>query len=287
MNKTVLSIFLCCCIFSAQLHAQVAEDDDFWLLLDYQPPPQNAIWLYAGADEFDGNYYGVTADLAIVDVLHFNLSATQQNYFVETTDLSWGFSGVINPSFSWGLLKTFWGKRDQLEKNDTRLMMSYFNGGFNTQLSYEKGDVVLFFTEQNFILLDSVSTDHRAAQLSLGYRWPEFYGQLSHKQHNYSRDLFILLRRPVSQLLFNSFGIQQATALAETESGILLGFQQTDVYYEIYISRIKSAVSGETNTYATLRLLKALNNQLQLGVDIEAPVNDVPFSAGLSLGILW
>ena len=106
------TVFVVLFFISTAFHEMQAatDDDDFWLLLDYEPL-QNSLWLFGGIDDVDGNYYGVTADLAIVDALHFNFSATEQNYFVQTSDLRWGFSGPINQYFSWAVLKTFWGKR--------------------------------------------------------------------------------------------------------------------------------------------------------------------------------
>ena len=282
------TVFVVLFFISTALHATQAatDDDDFWLLLDYEPL-QNALWLFGGVDDADGNYYGVTADLAIVDVLHFNFSATEQNYFVQTSDLRWGFSGPINQYFSWAILKTFWGKRDLLEKNDTRFTLSFFYDRFNAWFSYETGDVELFLRDSPRIRIDSISSDHRAYEAGLGYSWQVFYTQLSFKQHDYERDLSQLTRRPRLFLAVNPVGIQQASALAESEANVLLGIQVQDMSYEVFISRIKSAVTLESNTYATLHLAKTLSRQLTLGFDAELPVNDVPFSLGFSVGMMW
>jgi len=308
--KSIFAICLCSCVFSTQLFASPenlnqkniipeekastvsdstwGEDDTFWLLLDYEPP-QNILWLFAGADDSDGNYYGVSTDLIIAAPLHFNLSATQQKYTTESTELSWGFSGNFNNSFGWGLLHTFWGKTNKLEKNDRQLTLSYFNEGFNSRVSYETGDVELFLNDS--LEVESVSIDHSASELSLGYSWAEVYWQISHKRHHYERDLSILQRSLLLELYFqliiDPIGIQQASELAETESSILGGFQLRTISYEAYLSRIKSAVSRETDTYASLRLVKAINDQLQLGFNLDLPIQNTPLSGGLSLGYMW
>jgi len=272
----------------AVVHAAQAatDDDDFWLLLDYEAL-QNSLWLFGGIDDADGNYYGVTADLAIVDTLHFNFSATEQNYFVDTSELRWGLSGPVNQYFSWAILKTFWGKRDRLEKNDTRIELSSFYDGFTAWLSYEAGDVELFLRQSPRIHIDAISSDHRAYGLGLAYDWQVFYTQFSFKQHDYERDLSQLIRRPRLLITVNPVGIQQASALAESEAGILLGIQADKMSYEVFISRIKSAVTLESNTYATLHVAKVLSRQLTLGFDTELPVNDAPFSIGFSVGMMW
>jgi len=282
INRLIL--FFTCILFHSVQAA--TEDDDFWLLLDYEPL-QNVLWLYGGVDELDGNYYGLTADLAIIDILHFNFSATEQNYSVESTDLRWGFSGPVNRYLSWAVLKTFWGKKESLEKNDTRFSLSFFYDRFNMRGSYESGDVELFLRNSPLIRRNSVTIDHQAYEINAGYIWTGFYTQVGFKQHDYERDLSLLLRRPRIFLAANPLGIQQASALAETEANVLLGFQAEDMIYEVFISQIKSAVTEENNTYATLHLSKALTRQLELGFDFELPVNDVPFSAGLSLGVMW
>jgi hypothetical protein len=273
------------CIFFNEVQA-TTDDDDFWLLLDYEPL-QNVLWLYGGVDDADDNYYGASADLAIVDFLYFNFSATEQNYTVATTDLRWGFSGPINQYFSWAVLRTFWGKRERLEKNDTRFSLSSFYQGFSVHASYETGDVELFLRDTPRIRLDSISSDHRAYEIGAGYSWQVFYSQLSFKQHDYERDLSQLTRRPRLFLVVNPIGIQQASALAETEANILLGIQLETMSYEIFISRIKSAVTLESDTYATLHLSKTVSRQLTMGLDVELPVNDVPFSVGFSVGMMW
>ena len=285
LAKAVFLMLLFFCTFFHKVQA-TTDDDDFWLLLDYEPL-QNVLWLYGGVDDADGNYYGVTADLAIVDVLHFNFSATEQNYVAETSDLRWGFSGPINRYFSWAVLKTFWGKKERLEKNDTRFSLSSFYDGFTVRASYETGDVELFLRDAPRIRIDSISSDHQAYEIGAGYSWQVFYTQLSFKQHDYEHDLSQLTRRPRLFLAVNPIGIQQASALAETETNILLGIQHDAMTYEIFISRIKSAVTLESNTYATLHLAKTLSRQLTLGFDVELPVNDVPFSVGFSVGMMW
>jgi len=304
--KLVFTVCLCNCVFAAQLFANPEnlspqntiteekattlsdsawnEDDTFWLLLNYEPL-QNILWLFVGADEFDGNYYGISTDLIITDSLHFNLSATQQNFSAESAELNWGFSGNLNKSFGWGLSQNFWGKTNKLEKNDNQLTLSYFNAGFNSRVSYETGDVELFFNE--IFKAKSVSVDHTASELSLGYSWTEFYWQLSHKKHDYNKDLSILGRGLLLQLYFDPVGIQQASALAETESSILGGIQLQTTSYEVYLSQIKSAVSRETDTFASLRLVKAMNDQLQLSVNLDLPIKNTPLSGGLSLGYMW
>lgn len=284
--KTIFFILFFICVLFQGVQAADQQDDDFWLLLDYEPL-QNVLWLYGGADELDGNYYGLTVDLALVEALHFNFSATEQNYSAETTDLRWGFSGAINRYFSWAILKTFWGKREVLEKNDIRFSLSSFYNGFIVRASYESGDVELFLRNSPLIRRDSISSDHQAYEIGAGYSWSYFYTQLSYKQHDYEKNLSLLFTRPRLFLAINPVGIQQASALAQTEAGILLGIPYEDMIYEIYISRIKSAVTEESNSYATLHLSKILSRQLELGFDVELPVNDVPFSAGLSLGIMW
>ena len=283
--KAVFLGLLFFCTFSHKVQA-ATDDDDFWLLLDYEPL-QNVLWLYGGIDDADGNYYGVMADLAIVDVLHFNFSATEQNYVAETSDLRWGFSGPVNQYFSWALLKTFWGKRERLEKNDTRFSLSFFYDDFTVHASYETGDVELFLRDTPRIRIDSVSSDHQAYEIGAGYSGQVFYSQLSVKQHDYEQDLSQLTRRPRLFIMLNPIGIQQASALAETETSILLGIQYDAMTYEIFISRIKSAVTLESNTYATLHLAKTLSRQLMLGFDAELPVSDVPFSVGFSVGMMW
>jgi len=304
--KSIFSICFYSCIFSTQLFASPEnlnpqnliseekattlsdstwdEDDTFWLLLNYEPP-QNILWLFAGADDSDGNYYGVSTDLIITDSLHFNLYAAQQNFSSESTELSWGFSGSFNKSFGWGLSQYFWGKTSKLEKNDRQLTLSYFNEGFNSRVSYETGDVELFFNE--IFKAESASVDHSASELSLGYSWAEFYWQLSYKKHHYNKDLSFLERSLLLQIYFDPVGIQQASALAETESSILGGFQRQTISYEAYLSRIKSAVSRETDTYVSLRLVKAINDQLQLSFNLDLPIQNTPLSGGLSLGYMW
>ena len=283
--KAVFLMLLFFCTFFHKVQA-ATDDDDFWLLLDYEPL-QNVLWLYGGIDDADGNYYGVTADLAIVDVLHFNFSATEQNYLAETSDLRWGFSGPINQYFSWAVLKTFWGKRERLEKNDTRFSLSSFYDDFTVHASYETGDVELFLRDTPRIRIDSVGSDHQAYEIGAGYSGQVFYSQFSFKQHDYEYDLSQLTRRPRLFIMLNPIGIQQASALAETETSILLGIQHDAMIYEIFISRIKSAVTLESNAYATLHLAKTLSRQLTLGFDVELPVNDVPFSVGFSVGMMW
>lgn len=272
-------------LMSLKLYA--AEEDDFWLLLDYEEPLQNALWLYGGLDDQAGGYYGARADLAVVDSLHFNFAATRQNYAVETGDLRWGFSGAINQNFSWSVLKKFWGKEDRLEQNDTAFSLSFYYRRFNLRGVYESGDLELFLRQSPFISRDSVSTEHRAWELSSGYSWPVFYTQISYKQHAYDRDLSVISRRPRLYLAFDTVGIQQAAALADFEAGLLLGASAGSMVYELFITRIKSAVIEDLNTYATLRLAKSLSRQFELGFDFELPVNNVPFSAGLSLGFMW
>ena len=285
LAKTFFLMLFFFCTFFHKVQA-TTDDDDFWLLLDYEPL-QNVLWLYGGIDDADGNYYGASADLAIVDVLHFNFSATEQNYTAATTDLRWGFNGPINQYFSWAILKTFWGKREQLEKNDTRFSLSFFYDAFNAWVSYERGDVELFLRNTPRIRIASISSDHQAYETGVAYSWPFFYTQLSFKQHDYERDLSQLTRRPRLFLAVNPVGIQQASALAKTEANVLLGIQSDSMIYELFISRIKSALTLESNNYATLRIAKTINRKLELGFDAELPVNDVPFSAGFSVGMMW
>lgn len=267
--------------------AESLEDDDFWLLLDYEEPLQNALWLYGGVDEQGGGYYGASGDLAIIDALHFNFAVTEQNYAVETVDLRGGFSGAINRNFSWSVLRKFWGKPDKLEKNDTAFSLSFYYRRFNLRGAYETGDVEIFLRPSPFIRRDSVSIEHLAYELGAGYSWPVFYTRIGYKQHEYDKDLSAISRRPRLFLSFDAVSLQQATALADFEASILLGLNSQGMIAELFVSRIKSAIFEDINTYATLRLAKGLSRQLELGLDFELPVNEVPFSAGLSLGVMW
>ncbi len=286
IKTTFLFLLFTCVLFNNTLAIAEEDDDDFWLLLDYDEPLRNVLWLYGGADESDGSYYGISTDLTIVEALHFNFSTTEQNYSVNTTDLRWGFSGLINRYFSWAILKTFWGKRDKLEKNDIAISLSSFYYRFNVRVAFERGDIELFWRDSPFIKRDSISSDHQAYEISSGYSWTYVYTELSFKQHDYEQDL-TTLNRPRLFRTINPTGIQQASELAETETTVLFGIRLEDMSYDIFISRIKSAVTEESGTYATVRLSKALTRNLTLGVDAELPVNDVPFSAGLTVGIMW
>jgi len=288
-----LSVFIkksfCAFLFAITMYGNAKasyEDDDFWLLLDYQPL-QNVLWFYGGADEDDGNYFGVAADLAIIDKLHFNFSASRQNYTVATEELIWGFSCTINRYFSWQVSKIFWGKKDSLEKNDVQVASRFFYKRFNTRLSYESGDVELFLRDSPLINRNSISSEHKAYELTVGYSWPVFFTQLSYKKHDYEKNLSLLSRRQRLLNSINPIGIQQATALADTESSILLGLQADTIAYDILFSQIKSAVTLDSTTYATLHILKAITRQLEMGVEVELPVDNAPFSAGLSLGLMW
>ncbi|HEB83196.1 MAG TPA: hypothetical protein ENJ11_10080 [Gammaproteobacteria bacterium] len=287
MPRHILILLFIVATLLQKVSATQVDDDDFWLLLDYQEPLQNALWLYGGLDELDGSYYGGSADLALLDALHFNFTLTEQNYEVETIDLRWGFSGAINRNFSWSVLKKFWGKKEALEKNDLAFSLSYFYRRFNLRGAYETGDVELFLRDIPIIRRDSVSTDHRAWEISAGYSWPVFYTQLSYKAHDYDRDLSVIARRPRLFLSFDTVGIQQAGALADYEASILLGARAGSMVYELYLTRIKSAVFEDLNTYATVHLARSLSRSFELGLDFELPVNNVPFSAGLTLGIMW
>lgn len=261
-------------------------DDNFWLLKDYQPL-FNSLWLYGGIDEERGGYYGLSAQLAINPSLHLNLSATQQNYAFKTDDVSWGFSGQFNEQFNWGVSRTFWGQKDTLEKTDSGFSVGYFSENFNTRLSYETGRVELFFDQPNVLQIKSLTTDHKAIELSLGYSWQAIYSELRYKQHDYQTRQPELARRPIIFSRANTIGLQQARNLAEREAAILIGLQQHTLRYELLLSQIDSAFSDNRFTYASLSLLSALNAQWQTGVNIEIPLDEGLLTAGVSLGYQW
>ncbi len=273
--------------FPVHVHAQAANDeDDFWLLLDYQPL-QNSLWFYGGIDEDDGNYLGLAAELALIENLYFNFSAGRQNYSVTTEELSWGFSGNINQYLSWQLSRIFWGKKSSLEKNDSRLSTTLFYSEFDISLSYETGDLELFFRDSAFINRDSISSDHHAYEISSAYSGSSFFTRVSYKKHNYEKNLSLLASSPRLINRINPLGIQQASALAESEISLLLGIQVETMTYTVLVSRIKSVVTEDSDSYITLHLSKTLSRHLELGIDAELPVNNVPFSAGVSLGLRW
>lgn len=289
--KASFSVLLLAALFSFNSQAAFDEDEDFWLLLDYDSMiasyPQSSLWIYGGADDSDGSYYGLSADIAIVEALHINFSDTEQNYTVNTTDLRWGFSGLINDSVSWAITRKFWGKEKALEKRDTAFSLGYLYKQFNIRTAYENGGVELFLKNLPLIKRNSISTGHHAYELSMGYSWPVFYTQVGYIQHDYDWDISQLFNYPRLLSAINSIGVQQATALAKNESSVLFGVQATGSTYELIISHIKSAITREYDTFATLHFSTSLTQQFALGLNAELPVNDVPFSAGLSLGFMW
>ncbi|VAW59826.1 hypothetical protein MNBD_GAMMA11-106 [hydrothermal vent metagenome] len=262
------------------------SDDSFWLLEDYQPL-FNSLWLYGGIDEESGGYYGLSSQLAINTSVYFDLSATQQNYDFKTDDFSWGFSSKLSEQFNWAVSRTFWGQKDTLEKTDSRFSVSYFSENFTSRLSYETGKVELFFNQPSLLQINSLTSDHKAIELSLGYSWQQIYSELRYKQHDYQARQPELVRRPIVFSLVNSIGLQQARNLAAREAAVLIGLQQHTVSYELLFSQIDSAFSDERFTYASLSLLKALNSQWQTGINIEIPLDEGLFTAGISLGYRW
>jgi len=289
----LLSVF-CLPAAMAQGKTEALEDsknnegmvsDDFWRLEDYLPP-RNSLWLYGGLDEESGGYYGLSSELGLSPSLRFSFSATRQSYGIETDDMSWGFGGDFNEQFGWGIYQTWWGNRNTLEKKDLRLMLSYFNQGFSSRLSYETGEVELFFEQPNILRIDSIGRDHKATELSLGYSGERWYSEIKHKQHDYiSRQP--QPRRRLLLGLASSIGLQQARNLADRESSLLLGLQQQSMSYELLYSRVDSAFSSSRYTYVSLYLLKSIGPQLLLGGNIEVPLEDGLLTAGLSLGYMW
>ena len=298
LKKIYGFIFLFACLFctgycSAVFAQTIADteiateiDDDFWLLDNYQPL-ENTLWLFTGKDEDAGDYYGLSTSLSLNSLLRFDLSATQQNYILQTEDLLWGFSGDIAEQFSWGIHKLFWGDKNVLERNDLRYSLGYFIDGFSSQLSYESGDFKLFLKEPNELPINYVSFDHRATQLNLGYSWGLFYTQLSYKNHDYTSNrpgqLFYLGRLN----LLNNIGLDQARNLADKESSILLGLQFETISYGLQLSQIDSAFSNSRYQYASLNLHKNFSLQWILAGNVDFPLDDGLLSAGISLGYLW
>ena len=274
-------------LFASGVHS-ASQEDDFWLLLDESLPPlQNSLWLYSGVDDTDGNYYGISSNLALLDQLFFNFSATEQNYSVSTSEIRWGFNGSISPSFSWALQRAFWGKKDKLEKNDTIASLSFYHQRFSIQATLEAGDVELFLRGRARSIRQSVTTDHQAYELKVGYSWPQTYFFLAYKQHDYSRDISLLLRRPRLFRAANPVGIQQATALAESETSLQTGLFYHEINFELLLSQITSAVTQDSQFYSTVHVSKAISRQWTLGLDFELPLDEVPFSVGLNVGYMW
>ncbi|VAW64910.1 hypothetical protein MNBD_GAMMA09-803 [hydrothermal vent metagenome] len=294
-KHTQLIIFFCTGILSAPVFSEITElidssqednKDNFWLLENYQPP-LNRVWLYGGIDEKKGGYYGLSTNLAINSSFYFDLSATQQNYDFKTNDLSWGFSGRLNEHFNWAVSRIFWGEKNSLEKTDTRMSITFFLDDFSSRLSYERGEVELFFEQQNILPINSLSSDHRSTEFSLSYNWATIYSDIKHKQHNYKTNQPERISRPVIFALANSIALQQARNLAERESSILLGLQLHDINYELLFSQIDSAFSRNSYSYASFSLLKSIDPQLLLGASIDIPLNEGLVTAGLSLGYMW
>jgi hypothetical protein len=291
-NYFILIVFFMAEISGVSLAAEVAEDmsdetaDDFWLLENFQPT-KHAFWLYAGVDDESGGYYGLSTNLALSEDLSFDLSATQQNFNYKTDDISWGFSGRLSEQFNWGISRVFWGQKNSLEKIDTRISIHYFLDNFNSRLSYETGKVELFLKQPNILLLNSLLSDHRATELSLGYSWNSLYSELRYKQHDYQSRQPELVRRPQVFLLASSIGLQQARNLADKELSFLVGIQQHDMSYDILFSQVDSLFSKNSFRYTSLSLLKSLNTQWQLGVNVEIPLNEGLYSVGMSVGYLW
>ncbi len=288
LKNTLTIFFLLFTLYSIPVFSATAEEsDDFWLLEDYKPL-QNALWLYAGIDEENGGYYGLNTELSLSTSLRFNLKATQENYSFRTDDLSWGFSGDVGDQFSWGIYHANWGNKNTLQKNDLGFVLAYFNKGFSSRLGYETGEVELFFEQSNVQQIDSVRRGHRATELSLAYSWVEFYTELRHKQHDYYKvNQANRVRRSVILNFASSIGLQQARNLADSESSVLLGAQLNDARYEILLSQIDSAFSSNKYSYISLSLVKSLSPQLQLGANMEIPLDDGLLTAGLSLGYMW
>jgi len=287
-------IFLFPCLFcigySSDVFAQAADiteiADDFWLLNDFQPL-ENSLWLFAGKDEDEGDYYGLSTTLSLSSYLRVDVSATQQNYILQTEDLLWGFSGDITEQFSWGIHKLFWGDKDVLERNDLQYSLGYFIEGFSSQISYESGDFKLFLKQPNDLPINYVRFEHRATQLNLGYSWGLFLTQLSYKKHDYTFNQPGLLFYLGSLNLLNNIGLDQARNLADKESSILLSLQVETISYGLQLSQIDSAFLSSRNQYASLNLQKNFGSQWTLAGNVDFPLNDGLMSAGLSLGYLW
>ena len=295
LKKLSFTILLFSAVLSHPVFSETTEhindsqnntEDNFWRLENY-PPPLNSLWLYGGIDEENGGYYGFSTNLAINSSLYFNLSATQQNYDFKTDDLSWGFSGKLSEQFNWAVSRIFWGKENSLEKTDNRLSITYFLKNFSSRLSYETGEVELFFKQANILQINSLTSNHNAIELSLNYSWAHIYTELKHKQHNYKTNQPELVRRPIIFAFANTIGLQQARNLADRESSILLGLQLQSISYEVLFSQIDSAFSSNSYSYTSLYLLKSINSQLLLGANIEIPLDDGLITTGLSLGYMW
>jgi len=247
-------------------NADASPIDDFWLLEDYQPN-FNSLWLYSG--------------------LYFDFSATQQNYEFETEDITWGFGGKLSEPFDWAITRAFWGQRDALEKTDTRFSVMYFQENFSSRLSVEIGEVELFFRQPNILNINSLSTDHKSLELSLGYSWTQIYSELRFKGHDYQAQRPELARRPIIFSLADAIALQQARNLAEREASILLGLQLQTILYELLLSQIDSAFSDDSFTYASLSLQKSISSQWQLGANVEIPLDEGLITVGINLGYMW
>jgi len=291
LNKFVFIVFLGCSILSAPAFSESQEIlDDFWLLENYQPP-LNSLWLYGGIDDDSGDYYGLSTNLAINSSLYFDFSATRQNYTYKTDDVSLGMSGKLGEQFNWAVSRMFWGKKDSLEKNDSRFSVMYFYNNFNSNLSFETGKIELFLDQPNILQINSLLSDHRAVELSLGYGWGydwgQLYSEIKYKQHDYQTRWPGAISRSAIFIFASSIGLQQARSLADNESSLLIGFQQQTISYEILFSQLDSAFSNNTFTYASLSLSKSLNPQWQLGVNAEIPLDEGLYTLGMSLGYMW
>jgi len=266
-----------------------AEDNDFWLMLDDEILKSN-ISVNAGQDDNDGTFYGGYLDLAVTENFYLKMSnsVSSQKLATETTLWSVGFGNNPQNDFSWDINYERWGNSSVLETSNILVNLNIYNGNWNGLIDVEAGKVTI----QGSVI--STDIEHRALGLGFGYSGQNSYWSLSHKRHNYARDLsslnfspILFILKPILLRIITPGSQQQATALADNESVLRIGWVE-DVYTtEAAYQWVESAVTGQANKFVRLNISKQITPAINLGVELGHIVGGGPTSAALILGYAW
>jgi len=277
---------LFCLLLPTSVYA--IEDNDFWLMMDADMP-NSTVSINSGKDNEGTKFYGGYIDLAMGENTHFNLAGSKQEFEGEgTAQWSLGFGHILQNEFSWDVNYAWWGDVGVLETRNLMVDLSYFKERWSWLLGLEKGELEIHG------LSLSTKIDHDAYELGFGYSNTHMYWDLSYKKHDYSLDLrkldfpliaFIL--RPLLLHIITPGAQQQASALADSETSLRIGWVEDEYIVEANYQLVESAVTAETDAFIGLSISKQLTSSFNIKVELGHVVDNGPTSAGVTLIYSW
>ena len=260
-----------------------AQSDDFWLLLDAAPATTSSLQLSTGSDFDGGQYYGLTASVALGEALaeaQLYISVNQQHFDIESSDGSVGLGSNPQKDFSARVDYAWSGNSGELEARDVQLETITYIHAWYIMLGYQTGEVEKTFP--NLQRRSPAVIDRTALHYGVGWFGTLFYSAVEHRQYDYEKNISAL-----SQYIRWPKILSQAATLAEKITNLRLGAEGKKYGLDINLGRITSALDLKDSDYLTVIATQHVSDRFSLALQVDKPLDTGDSTVGVNLAWRW